>query len=127
MSELAGLLKFEEVKSEIEKEKSLERWARRCSHHFTKKVKRMLFEEIDNMVWNGDEKEITSWCEMNKVYDEITENEIEEIWKREKSQTRKKRSDKTGNMSGRRPSGCVTSSTHTTTSSTSRRSVNTVL
>ena len=43
----------------------------------------MLFGEIDNMVWSGREKEITSWCEMNKVYDEITENEIEEIWNRE--------------------------------------------
>ena len=74
---------FDEVKKEIENEKSLERWAKRCSHNFTKKVKRMLFEEIDNMVWSGSEKEITSWCEMNKVYDEITENEIEEIWNRE--------------------------------------------
>ena len=43
----------------------------------------MLFEEIDNMEWSGREKEITSWCEMNKVYDEVTENEIEEIWNRE--------------------------------------------
>ena len=83
MSELAGLLKFEEIKQEIVKEKSLERWARRCTHHFTKKVKRMLFEETDNMVWSGKEKEISSWYEDNKVYDEITEAEIEEIWKRE--------------------------------------------
>ena len=67
------MLKFEEVKSEIEKEKSLERWARRCSHHFTKKVKRMLFEEIDNIVWSGDQKEISQWCKVNKVYDEITD------------------------------------------------------
>ena len=50
---------------------------------FPKKVKRMLFEEIDNMVWSGNEKEITGWCSRNKVYDEITENEIEEIWKSE--------------------------------------------
>ena len=49
MIELAGLMELEEVKNEIQKEKSLEKWARRCTHHFTKKVKRTLFEEIDNM------------------------------------------------------------------------------
>ena len=43
----------------------------------------MLFEEIDNMVWSGNEKEISFWCEQNKVYDEITDAEIEEIWQRE--------------------------------------------
>ena len=60
MAELAGLMGFDEVKKEIANEKSIERWTKRCSHHFTKKVKRMLFEEIDNMVWSGREKEITS-------------------------------------------------------------------
>ena len=83
MSELAGLMEFEEDQKEIVNEKSLERWARRCSAYFAKKVKRKLFEEIDNMVWSGREKEIAEWCEMNKVIDEITENEIEEIWNRE--------------------------------------------
>ena len=43
----------------------------------------MLFEEIDNMVWSDKEKEITKWCKRNKVFDEITEEEIQEIWKRE--------------------------------------------
>ena len=43
----------------------------------------MLFVEIDNMVWSGSESEITKWCSKNKVYDEITEEEIEEIWQRE--------------------------------------------
>ena len=81
--ELAELFGFECVKKEVEKEKSLERWARRCTHHFTKKVKRMLYEEIDNKVWKGDEKEVQRWCERNKVYDEITEAEIGEIWQRE--------------------------------------------
>ena len=52
IGELAGLMKLGEVKKEIEKEKSLERWAKRCTHHFPKKVKRLLFEEIDNMVWS---------------------------------------------------------------------------
>ena len=37
MSELAGLLKLEEVGKEVRKEKSLERWAKRCTHHFTRK------------------------------------------------------------------------------------------
>ena len=83
MCELAGLMMLEETKKEILKEKSFERWARRCTHHFTKKVKRVLFEEIDNMVWSRREQEISSWCEQNKVYDEITEKEIEEIWQRE--------------------------------------------
>ena len=71
IGELAGLMKLGEVKKEIEKEKSLERWARGCTHHFPKKVKRMLFEEIDNMVWSGGEKGVSRWCELNKVYDEI--------------------------------------------------------
>ena len=68
---------------EVANVKSLERWARRCTHHFPKKVKRMLYEEIDNKVWKGDEKEVQRWCERNKVYDQITEAEIVEIWKRE--------------------------------------------
>ena len=72
-------MKLDEIRKEIEKEKSLERWAKRCTHHFTKKVKRRLFEEIDNMVWSGDEKEIAQWCKRNKVLDEITDAEIEEI------------------------------------------------
>ena len=83
IAELAELMGFDEDKKEIANEKSLERRAKRCSHHFTKKVKRMLFEEIYNMMWSGREKEIISWREMNKVYDEITENEIEDIWNRE--------------------------------------------
>ena len=61
MSELAGLMMFGVIKKEIVKEKSLERWARRCSN-FAKKVKRMLFEEIDKIVWSGNEKEISQWC-----------------------------------------------------------------
>ena len=83
IAELAGLLKFEEVKNEIQREKSLESWARRTTNRFTRKVKRMLFEEIDNMTWSGNDEDITCWCEENKVFDEITENEIEEIWNRE--------------------------------------------
>ena len=47
------------------------------------KSKRMLYERIDNMIWSGQEKEIVQWCERNKVYDEIMEAEIEEIWMRE--------------------------------------------
>ena len=45
--------------------------------------KRMLFQEIDNMVWSGDEEDISRWCKRNKVYDEITDEEIAEIWNRE--------------------------------------------
>ena len=82
IGELAGLIGFDGVKMEVANEKSLERWARRCTHHFTKKVKRMTFEEIDNMMWSGREKEVSRWCELNKVYDEITEKKIGEIWQR---------------------------------------------
>ena len=81
--ELAGLMELEDVKNEIRKEKNLERWANRSTNHFTKKMKRLLYEEIDNMVWSGKVKEITHWCKNNKVFDEITDDEIEEIWGRE--------------------------------------------
>ena len=70
--ELAGLLGFEDIKKEVETEQSLVCWARRCAPHFTKKTKRMLFEEIDNMVWSDGESEIAKCCKKNKVYDEIT-------------------------------------------------------
>ena len=83
MRELAGLMKFEGVKIEIARERHLDVLAKRCSRHFTKKVKRTMFEEIDNMVWSGSENDITSWCKRNKVCDEITEEEIKEIWQRE--------------------------------------------
>ena len=61
--------------------------ARRCTNFFTKKVKRMLYDEIDNMVWSGSEIEVSRWCKRNKVYDEITEKEIEEIWNRDNLET----------------------------------------
>ena len=35
--ELAGLMGLQEVKKEISEERSMERWARRCSNFFTKK------------------------------------------------------------------------------------------
>ena len=81
--ELAGLMGFDEVKKEIEAEKNLEKWAKRCTNHFTRRVKRMIFGETDNFVWSGEEGATSRWCKRNKVYDEITEEEIEEIWNRE--------------------------------------------
>ena len=81
--ESAGLIGFEVVKEEIGEERNLKRWAKKSTHHFTKKVKRMLYYEIDNFVWSGQEMKISEWCQRNKVYDEITHDEIEEIWKRE--------------------------------------------
>ena len=83
IGELAGMLRLDDVKNEIEKEQSLEKWAKRCTNRFTRKAKRSLFEEIDNFVWSGKEGVIMEWCKRNKVYDEITEDEIEEIWHRE--------------------------------------------
>ena len=43
-------------------------------------MKKTLFQEVDNMAWSGAEKEVSLWCKKNKVYDEITEDEIREIW-----------------------------------------------
>ena len=37
----------------------------------------------DNMVWSGDERSVAEWCKRNKVFDEITEDEIDEIWRRD--------------------------------------------
>ena len=68
---LAELMGCEDVKEEIQKEKSLERWAKRTNNHFTEKVKMMLFQDINNIVWNDDEWTISEWCKRNKVYDEI--------------------------------------------------------
>ena len=84
--QLAELMRFDAVKKEVEGERNLERWAKRSTSCFTKKVKRMLYAEIDNVVWNNDEEEITKLCKQNKDYDEITESEIEEIWKRKPRQ-----------------------------------------
>ena len=81
--ELAGLMELEVVKKEIEEEESIERWAKRCTNHFTKKLRRLLYEEIDNIVWSDERKVVSQWCKRNKIYDEITEDEIEEIWERE--------------------------------------------
>ena len=30
-----------------------------------------------------NEKQVVGWCVMDKVYDEITDEEIDEIWNRE--------------------------------------------
>ena len=83
IGELAGLMGFDEVKKEIGAEKNLEKWAKRATNHLTKKTKRILFEEIDNMVWSGLDEGIEKWRNENKVFDEITDDEIEEIWNRE--------------------------------------------
>ena len=83
IGELAGLIGFDGVKAEVEREKNIEAWGKRCTHFFNKKTKRLLFKETDNMVWNCGESEITSWFRRNKVFDEITDGENEEIWKRD--------------------------------------------
>ena len=108
---------------EIEREKALEAWPKRCTRNFTKKVKRMLFEEIDNMAWRGDEKVVSQWCQKNKVYDEITEKEIEEIWNREGPDEEPIRLNE--KRSGRRQREYATTLTHTKTSLPSQHSVST--
>ena len=77
------MIELEGVQEEIAKAKDLEKWAKRCTQHFTKRVKKTLFQEVDNRVWSGAEKEVSLWCKKNKVYDEITEDEIQEIWMNE--------------------------------------------
>ena len=57
-----------------------------------KKVKRALFEEINDIAWSGRE-DLSRWCQQNKVFNEITEDVIAEIWNRESNRTRKKQSD----------------------------------
>ena len=81
--ELAKLMRFEWIGNEIENEKNLERWGKRVTNNFPKAMRRKIYEEVDNMVWSENEKEITRWCKTQKVFDEITEKEIEEIWNRE--------------------------------------------
>ena len=70
-------------KRKNKKEKTLQKCARRATNQFPKKTKRVIFEMTDNMVWSGDEIVILEWCDRNKVFDEITDEEIEEIWQRE--------------------------------------------
>ena len=65
--ELAELLKVDGIKKEIESERNLEIWGKRTNNLLAKKTKRIIYEEIDNMVWNGSEKEIGEWCNRNKV------------------------------------------------------------
>ena len=105
--ELAGLVELEDVKNEIREEKNLEKWANRSTNHF-KKTRRMLYEEIDNMVWRGNVQEITQWCKNNKVFDEITDDEIEEIRTRE-SPDEDKPVILNGNVFGMLPGVFVTS------------------
>ena len=73
---------FDDVKKEIEAEKNLEKWAKRCTNHFTRRARRMIFGETDNIVWSG-KGVISKWCKRNKVYDEITDAEIDELLNRE--------------------------------------------
>ena len=89
--ELAELLRVDEIKKEIEKESSLVKWGKKANNIFAKKTKRIIYEEIDNMVWNGSEKEIGEWCKRNKV---LT-----------KSQKRSKRSGRETQTTTRKPSG----------------------
>ena len=69
-------------KRKNKKEKTLQKCARRATNQFPKKTKRVIFEMTDNMVWGGEEKVVLEWCKRNKVFDEITDEEIDEIWQR---------------------------------------------
>ena len=58
-SSLATLMGFDCVRIEVERQKNLESLAKRGAHNFNKKVKRMLFDEVDNMVWKNGGSEIS--------------------------------------------------------------------
>ena len=81
--ELAGLMGLDEVMKEIGAEKNLEKSAKRCTNHFTRKTKRMIFGETDNIVWSWKEGAVSKWCKRKNVCDEITDAEIDELWNRE--------------------------------------------
>ena len=55
--ELTELLRVDGIKKEIEKEQNLETWGKRTNNLFAKKTKRIIYEEIDNIVLNGSAKE----------------------------------------------------------------------
>ena len=125
IGELAGLMGFGEIKKEVETEKDLEKWGKRSTNCFTKKMKRMIYGEIDNMVWNGGCHHVSRWSEENKVYEEITEEEIDEIWKRGEPDE-----DENIRLNGKHvwetaKRVCDFINTHTKTSSPSQHSENT--
>ena len=55
---------------------------KRYTNHFTRKAKRMIFGEIDNIVWRGKEGDYRMVFR-SKVYEEIRDEKIQEIWNRE--------------------------------------------
>ena len=83
-----------------------------------------MFEAIDNVVLTGSEDEISEWCKRNKVYDAITEEEIEENWKNKDPDE-----NEPIRLNGKyvwETAKRVTSSTHAKTSSGSRHLEKTV-
>ena len=56
--ELAEVMEFEEAKEEIEKEKTLQKWARRAAKKFQRKTKRVIFGMTDSIVGSGDERRL---------------------------------------------------------------------
>ena len=72
---LAGLMNLVGIGKEVRTEVNLETSVTKCTNIFPMKVKRMLYEAIDNMVWNVCDDEISSWIKRNKVYDKIVEDE----------------------------------------------------
>ena len=124
ISELAGLMMLEEVKKEVEKEKNLEKWAKQCTTHFTRKTKRMLFEEIDNIVWSEKEKKQQSGARGIRCLMKSPKKKFKRSGSK-RTQTMKNQSDSMGSSSGKRQRECATSSMHTMTSSTSLHSEST--
>ena len=56
-----------ESRRRLKKKKSLVKWGKRTNNLLAKKTKRMIYEEIDNMVWDENEKKIGEWCNRDKV------------------------------------------------------------
>ena len=51
-------------------------WAINATNCFTKKTKPVILLKTDNMMWSDSEIEVLKSVTPNKVFDEITEDEI---------------------------------------------------
>ena len=64
-------MELEEVKKEIKLKRTSKDGQEDAPTTPQNNDKMMMFEEIDNMVLRGGEREKVKWCQQNKVCDEI--------------------------------------------------------
>ena len=58
IGELAGLIGFDGVKTEVEKEKNLEAWGKRCTHYFTRRPRDCCLKK--QTTWSGIVEKVKS-------------------------------------------------------------------